>query len=696
MDDWDDAKFRDHIASTLPQFWGSDADKSVIDWLTSRARYQKGNFDDPASFAAVKATIDSIESTSKTGGNRLFYLAVAPSFIATVTSLLAQADPAPRGRRLLASAHHRKAVRARSPVGGRTERRPAEKACAKSRSTVLTTSPAKTRYKDLAVFRFSNTIIEPLWNRSMIDCVQITAAEMVGVEKRAGYYEKSGALRDMVPNHMAEMLSLVAMEPPVSFSAEYMRDKQVELLASVRTLKPEDVAKHAVRGQYGAGTINGQPVAAYNTEPGVDPHSNTETYVAMRVDIDNWRWSGVPFYLRTGKRLSCAETEIVVTFRQPPARLFPNSGQSDKTPNRLIFNLQPKQSIRLSFGAKAPGLKTLVDQNAMEFDFPSGPFGSHAKGYERLLHDVMVGDSTLFQRAEFVERGWKMVQPLLDAWSTPPTEPFPKLRCRFKRPTSGGRPPRSLRTRMAFARKGLALTKQGLRTSACAAFSPLRMQRERCTPVLLVAFLRRLRAHRIGLAERDNLHPLLVHPGLDQRVPRSLRPLLAEHQVVFHRSPLVRKAFYPNLHVRMLVQEVGRMQCGLQGVRTKHSTVVLEVSVRHIDVELLILPYFRFARRSKPALVPVQPRRWNHPHQTASRNRRTCCSHPSRPRVHAGCSAPPANPSCTASPHARRLRSSRPVASRCTSPPGGRAPSWYCRAPESGRPQPHGSHPGCT
>ena len=254
-----------------------------------------------------------------------------------------------------------------------------------------------------------------------VDHEQVTIAESVGVEGRAAYYGKSGALRDMVPNHLAEVLSLVAMEPPVSLGAEHMRDKQVDLLASIRKMD----AKDAVRGQYGPGSINGQPVPGYREEPGVAPASNTETYVAMHVEIDNWRWSGVPFYLRTGKRLSQALTEVVVTFRQPPARLFPKADSSATSPNRLLFNLQPTQSIQLSFGAKTPGLRTDVEEASMNFDFAAGPFGNHAKGYERLLHDAIAGDSTLFQRAEFVEGGWRVVQPLLDAWSGPPQNPFP-------------------------------------------------------------------------------------------------------------------------------------------------------------------------------------------------------------------------------------------------------------------------------
>ncbi len=424
MDAWDDARFRDHISDSLKQFWGAGADAATIEWLTSRASYTAGNFDDPASFDGVKSAVEAVEAGGAPGGNRMFYLAVAPSFISTMAAQLSRTglltEDGGCWRRLVIEKPFGHDLASAVSLNAELQ-----KSLREDQIYRIDHFAGKDTVQDLAVFRFSNAIFEPLWNRSAIDNIQITAAETVGVEGRAGYYEKSGALRDMVPNHMAEMLSLVAMEPPVSFSAEAMRDKQVDLLQSIQRIGPEDVAKYAVRGQYGAGTENGAAVPAYRSEPGVDPKSDTETYVAMQVQVENWRWSGVPFYLRTGKRLSHALTEIVVTFKQPPARLFPGDGENLQPPNQLLFELQPEQGIRLQFGSKAPGLKTVVEQGALDFRFPAGPFSDHGKGYERLLHDVMVGDATLFQRAEFVEEGWRMVQPLLDAWSQPPAEAFP-------------------------------------------------------------------------------------------------------------------------------------------------------------------------------------------------------------------------------------------------------------------------------
>ncbi len=422
--DWNHQQFRDHIAQSLKEFWGSDAATDTVEWLTGRASYISGNFDDPDLFHSVKDTVGKSEKEGQTGGNRLFYLAVAPSFISSIATQLSQAG--------LLTEDDKKWARLviEKPFGH-------DYASAKALTAELQKSlhedqiyridhfAGKDSVRDLTVFRFSNSIFETFWNRSSIDNVQITAAETVGVEGRAEYYEKSGALRDMVPNHLAEMLSLVAMEPPVSFNAKHMRDKQADVLESIKQFPAAEVSKYAVRGQYGKGMVGGKNVPAYRSEPGVKPDSIVETFVAMQVSVDNWRWSGVPFYLRTGKHLARATTEIVVTFKQTPTRLFPNVGGNEQGPNQLLFNLEPKPAISLRFGSQAPGLKTLVQPSALDFQLPEGPFGSHGHGYERLLHDVMRGDGTLFQGADLINAGWQMVQPLLEAWSEPPKDPFP-------------------------------------------------------------------------------------------------------------------------------------------------------------------------------------------------------------------------------------------------------------------------------
>ena len=422
-EDWSDQKFQDHIAQSIKQFWGTDAAGETIDWLTKRASYKSGDFSDAGLFSLLKDTTAKLGEDGGNAGNRLFYLAVAPNFIFSIAAQLSQAGLLTEGDGKWARLVIEK------PFGHDTASAQAlsvelQKSLREDQIYRIDHFAGKDSVRDLTVFRFSNTVFETFWNRSAIDSVQITAAEIVGVEGRAEYYEKSGALRDMVPNHLTEMLSLVAMEPPVSFNAAHMRDKQADVLQSVQPIRPGDVSKYAVRGQYGEGVVNGKQVCAYRSELGVNPASYVETYVAMQVYVDNWRWSGVPFYLRTGKHLKRALTEIVITFKPTPAKLFPDENKQ-QLPNQLLFDLEPEPGISLRFGSQAPGLKSAVEESALSFQLPKGPFGNHGKGYERLLHDVMLGDGTLFQGADFINASWEMVQPLLEAWSEPPREPFP-------------------------------------------------------------------------------------------------------------------------------------------------------------------------------------------------------------------------------------------------------------------------------
>ncbi|MGH9494704.1 MAG: glucose-6-phosphate dehydrogenase, partial [Candidatus Sulfotelmatobacter sp.] len=275
------------------------------------------------------------------------------------------------------------------------------------------------------VFRFDNAIFEPIWNRRYIDHVEITNAETVGVERRGSYFDTAGTLRDMVPNHVMQLLSLTAMEPPVSFHADAVRDEQAKLLHSILPLGSEDVLQRSVRGQYGEGMIGDERVPGYRTEPGVAPESRTETFVALKLNIDNWRWAGVPFYLLTCKRLAQRHTEIAIQFRRTPFQLFRKAPSHTPHTNTLVIQIQPSEGIALSFGAKVPGPLLRVGAVDMSFEY-SKYFGADAyTGYEVLLYDCMIGDATLFQRADMVEAGWTVVDPMLDVWRALPPRKFP-------------------------------------------------------------------------------------------------------------------------------------------------------------------------------------------------------------------------------------------------------------------------------
>jgi len=241
-------------------------------------------------------------------------------------------------------------------------------------------------------------------------------AETLGVEDRGGYYDTAGALRDMVPNHLFQLLSLIGMEPPASLGAGSIRDEQVKLLKAVHPFEPQDVPTHAVRAQYGPGKIDGQPVPGYRSEPGVDPHSRTETFVALKLNIDNWRWADVPVYLRTGKRLARRYTEIVIQFRRAPHMLFRNTPIATCLPNQLVLGIQPEEGLSLSFGAKVPGPVVRLDAVTMDFDYARAFGNRPSTGYERLLYDCMLGDATLFQRADMVELAWSLIAPIQEAW----------------------------------------------------------------------------------------------------------------------------------------------------------------------------------------------------------------------------------------------------------------------------------------
>jgi glucose-6-phosphate 1-dehydrogenase len=283
----------------------------------------------------------------------------------------------------------------------------------------------KETVQNILAFRFANGIFEPIWNRRYIDHVQITVAETVGVESRGAYYEEAGALRDMVQNHMFQLLALTAMEPPISFAPDVVRDERVKILRAVRPLAPEDVLRETVRGQYDAGVVKGKQVPAYRGEKGVSPSSTVETFVALKLYVDNWRWADVPFYLRTGKQLPRRVTEVAIQFKRAPFILFRETPVEQLEPNVLVLHIQPDEGISLSFEGKVPGPVMRLGQVRMHFQY-SDYFGTTPEtGYETLLYDCMTGDSTLFQRSDLVEVGWGIVMPILDVWSALAPRAFP-------------------------------------------------------------------------------------------------------------------------------------------------------------------------------------------------------------------------------------------------------------------------------
>jgi glucose-6-phosphate 1-dehydrogenase len=416
--------FRAQLTKDIKEFAPEPVDSKLWDWFLERIYYVQGDFQDSAAYEKLKVQIAAAEKTHSTEGNRFFYLAVSPKFFAPVAKQLGEAgltqEPNGKWARVIVEKPF-----GRDLDSAKQLNRDLKKILEEQQIYRIDHYLGKETVQNLMVFRFANAIAEPLWNRNFIDSVQITAAETVGVEHRGGFYETAGALRDMVPNHLFQLLSLTAMEPPISFDADAVRDKQAEILHAAQVPTPEEVITTAVRGQYGEGFEGKERSLAYRNEAMVSPTSNTETYVALKLQIDNWRWAGVPFYLRTGKRLPHRTTEIAIQFRRSPFVLFRKTKIADLQTNRLVIHIQPDEGISLRFGAKIPGPVMQLGLVNMEFDYARDFGRSHSTGYERLLYDCMIGDATLFQRADMVEAGWRVIQPILDVWSAVPAKQFP-------------------------------------------------------------------------------------------------------------------------------------------------------------------------------------------------------------------------------------------------------------------------------
>jgi len=416
--------FRERLARDLGGRGAHAADPALWSWLAERIRYVPGDFRAGETYARLAETLAAAEGERGTMGRRLFYLATPPAFFAEIVERLGAL-----GLTEQTSGAWRRVV-VEKPFGhdhdsARELNARLRKVLEEAQIYRIDHYLGKETVQNLLVFRFANGIFEPIWNRRYVDHVQITVAETVGIEQRGRYYDTAGALRDMVPNHIFQLLALTAMEPPISFEADAVRDEKTKVLRAIQPLSAENVLTRAVRGQYGEGEVNGERLPAYRTETHVDPNSNTETYVAMKLHVDNWRWAGVPFYLRTGKCLPYAHTEIAIEFRRPPHVLFRGTEVGDVPPNVLVLHLQPDEGISLSFQAKVPGPVVRTGEVEMDFAYAEH-FGSiPSTGYETLLYDAMCGDATLFQRADGVEDGWSVVEPILDLWRAMPARSFP-------------------------------------------------------------------------------------------------------------------------------------------------------------------------------------------------------------------------------------------------------------------------------
>ncbi|MFI5182419.1 MAG: glucose-6-phosphate dehydrogenase [Thermoanaerobaculia bacterium] len=391
--------------------------------FASRLFFFRGDLKIPKSFAGLNERLKTLEAARGLPGNRLYYLAIPPSAIEAVIRNLGEAgmvhkiDGGPWSR-----------VVVEKPFG-------TDLASARGLNDSIASVfrerqvfridhyLGKETTQNILVFRLGNGLFEPLWNRRYVDHVQITVAESIGVETRGKFYEEAGILRDIIQNHVLQLLCLVAMEPPVAFEPNAVRDEKVKVLRSIRPQTPEEILRDTVRGQYGPGAIAGQPVDGYRSERDVHPMSLRETYAAWKVQVENWRWAGVPFYLRAGKRLPKRVTEIAIQFRTPPIAFFRKTGMAQQEPNTLILRIQPDEGIALKFGAKQPGSAMKIDTVTMNFKYSEFFGTSQPDAYERLLMDALNGDSTLFARRDEIEAAWGLVTPVLDTWrDNPPTD----------------------------------------------------------------------------------------------------------------------------------------------------------------------------------------------------------------------------------------------------------------------------------
>ena len=426
-DELDTDRYREQLNAQVHEFIGDEFVQTEWDKLISRSHYLQGDFCDASTYRQLDSTMKDIAYDPDTGGNTLFYLAVPPRFFGEIATRLGDAqlsiETAGCWRRIIIEKPF-----GHDLISARELNKILHKAFNEPQIYRIDHYLGKETVQNILAYRFTNSTVEPIWNHRYIDHVEITVAEDLGVENRAGYYEEAGALRDMIPNHLLALLSLIAMEPANSIDANAIRDEQTKVLHAIQPMEPEQVLTRTVRGQYGAGRlVDGSTVAAYRDEPGVDPESHTETFVAMKLMIDSWRWAGVPFYLRTGKRMAGRFTQACITFKHAPNRMFRESRikKFNAPPNMLILGVQPDEGIGMQFNAKIPGQTQRISPVEMHFKYADYFGTAPSTGYETLIYDCMAGEAMLFKRADTIEAGWELVQPVMDVWSALPPRGFP-------------------------------------------------------------------------------------------------------------------------------------------------------------------------------------------------------------------------------------------------------------------------------